>query len=185
MRRTPAALRTASKAPCTTRMFSGVPSRLVKSADSALAGTRSRCRDESYAARWRAGAAPIGKRCSEAELIELIDQLLEAERPRAAFHSVSFAWPLIETSRLKRLLRAVAAVAAEPGEHYRLDPYQLSKALKTLSDRPNVGRRGTTVHTWPSLPKGKMSASSTHSPTSTSLPPAKPLRPTPSSRPQA
>ncbi len=121
-------------------MFSGVPSRFVKSADSALAGTRSRCRDESYAARWRAGAAPIGKRCSEAELIELIDQLLEAERPRAAFHSVSFASPLIETSRLKRLLRAVATVAAEPAEHYRLDPYQLSKSLKTLSGRPNVGR---------------------------------------------
>ena len=81
---------------------------------------------------------PYWNRFSEAELIELIDRLLEAQRPRAAFHTVRFAWPQIETSRLKRLLLAVATVDTEPSEHYRLDAHQISDALKALDGRPNV-----------------------------------------------
>ena len=81
---------------------------------------------------------PYWNRFSEAELIELIDRLLEAQRPRAAFHTVRFAWPQIETSRLKRLLLAVATVDTEPSEHYRFDAHQISDALKTLDVRPNV-----------------------------------------------
>lgn len=83
-------------------------------------------------------AFPYWNRFSEAELIELIDRLLEAQRPRAAFHTVRFAWPQIETSRLKRLLLAVATVDTEPSEHYRLDAHQISDALKALDGRPNV-----------------------------------------------
>ncbi len=81
---------------------------------------------------------PYWNRFSEAELIELLDRLLEAQRPRAAFHTVRFAWPQIETSRLKRLLLAVATVDTEPSEHYRLDAHQISDALKALDGRPNV-----------------------------------------------
>ena len=56
---------------------------------------------------------PQRNRHSEAELIEIIDHLLGAQRPRAAFHAVSMDWPQVETSRLKRLLLAVATVDAE------------------------------------------------------------------------
>ena len=82
---------------------------------------------------------PLWNRPSEAELIELIDRLLEAKRPRAAFHAVQFDWSRIETSRLKRLLLALATVDAEPAEHYRLDAYRISEALKSLNGRTGVG----------------------------------------------
>ena len=39
-----------------------------------------------------------------------IDRLLEVDRPRAAFSIVRFDWEKVETSRLKRLLVAVATV---------------------------------------------------------------------------
>ena len=77
-------------------------------------------------------------RHSEAESIELIDRLLEAGRPRAAFHAVQFGWARVETLRLKRLLHAVATVTAEPEEHYRLDAYRISEALNSLNGRPGV-----------------------------------------------
>ena len=82
---------------------------------------------------------PVWNRFSEAELIELIDRLLEAKRPRAAFYTVHFAWPQIETSRLKRLLFAVATVDDKSAGVYALEAYQISKALKSLDGRPGVG----------------------------------------------
>ena len=81
---------------------------------------------------------PQWNRYSEAELIEIIDRLLEAQRPRAAFRAVSMDWPQVETSRLKRLLLAVATVAAEPADQYRLDAYRLSEALDSLDGRTGV-----------------------------------------------
>ena len=75
---------------------------------------------------------------SEAELIEIIDSLLELQRPRAAFHAVRLDWPQVETSRLKRLLRAVATVDAEPEDWYRPEAYDLSEALDSLDGRTGV-----------------------------------------------
>ena len=86
---------------------------------------------------WRE-VLPTWGRHSEAELMELIDRLLEAERPRAAFHAVQFDWQRIETFRLKRLLYAVATVTAEPEDHYRLEAYRISEALEFLDGRPGV-----------------------------------------------
>ena len=77
-------------------------------------------------------------RHSEAELIELIDRLLEAKRPRAAFHAVRLDWRQIETSRLKRLLFAVATMDGEPAGRYKLDAYQISEALNSLNERTGV-----------------------------------------------
>ena len=82
--------------------------------------------------------APRWNHYSEAELIEIIDRLLEAKRPRAAFHAVRLGWPQVETSRLKRLLLAVATVDTEPADEYRLDAYRLSEALDSLDDRTGV-----------------------------------------------
>ena len=81
---------------------------------------------------------PHWNRHNEEELNELIDRLLEANRPRAAFQAVGFEWPRIETSRLKRLLHASATVDAEPQGHYPLKAYQISKALEALNDRTGV-----------------------------------------------
>ena len=75
---------------------------------------------------------------SEEELIEIIDRLLEVQRPRAAFHAVHLDWPQVETSRLKRLLIAVATVDAEPEGWYRPEAYDLSEALDSLNGRTGV-----------------------------------------------
>lgn len=81
---------------------------------------------------------PFWNRHSEEELIELIDRLLEAKRPRAAFHVAHLDWRQIETSRLKRLLLDVATVDAEPAEWSRVDDYYISEALNSLDGRTGV-----------------------------------------------
>ena len=75
---------------------------------------------------------------TEAELIELIDRLLEADRPRAAFHAVHMGWPQIETSRLKRLLLTVATSNAEPSGTFQLSAYDISAGLQSLNGRSGV-----------------------------------------------
>ncbi len=74
------------------------------------------------------------------DLNEAIDRLVEAARPRAAFHAVHLALEGVETSRLKRLLEQVATCDLEPAGTYRLDPYYISSALSTLDRRPGVTR---------------------------------------------
>ena len=77
---------------------------------------------------------PQWDRDGEAELIEIIDRLLEARRPRAAFHTVDWDWSQVETLRLKHLLHAVATVDDEP----ELDAHSLSEALDSLDGRTGV-----------------------------------------------
>ena len=91
---------------------------------------------EDIRARYWRTVSPSWNRHDDAELNEIVDRLLEAKRPRAAFVAVRLDWPRIETSRLKRLL--FDAVDAEPKEHYRLDPYSISKALDSLDGRAGV-----------------------------------------------
>ena len=88
--------------------------------------------------RYWQGVAPQWNRYSETELIEIIDRLLEAQRPRAAFHTVYWDWSQVETSRLKRLLHAVATVNDEPEDRYMLDAHSLSEALDSLDGRTGV-----------------------------------------------
>lgn len=82
--------------------------------------------------------SPHPSRHSEDELREMVDRLLEANRPRAAFYSVGLNWPQIETSQMKRLFHAVATVDAEPDGQYRLESYYISEALKSLNGRSGV-----------------------------------------------
>lgn len=86
---------------------------------------------------WRE-VVPSWGRHTPAELTELTDRLLEARRPRAAFLALHIYFKDIETSRLKRLLRDVATVNAEPAGHYKLDRYYISEALKSLDGRAGV-----------------------------------------------
>jgi addiction module HigA family antidote len=88
---------------------------------------------------WR-HVVPSWGRHTPAELAELTDRLLDARRPRAAFLAVHMDFKDIETSRLKRLLRDVATVNAEPAGQYNLDRYYISEALKSLAGRPGVTR---------------------------------------------
>ncbi|MBI4472757.1 MAG: hypothetical protein HY646_08820, partial [Acidobacteria bacterium] len=81
---------------------------------------------------------PGWNRHTDAEINEVIDRLLEAQRPRAAFHVVHFHWSRIETSRLKRLLLAVATTNAEPKDTFRLDTHDISDALDSVAGRAGV-----------------------------------------------
>lgn len=83
---------------------------------------------------------PSWDRQTPAELTELIDRLLEAQRPRAAFRAVHMDFKDIETSRLKRLLHDVATVNAEPAGHFKLDRFYISEGLDSLDGRASVTR---------------------------------------------
>ena len=89
---------------------------------------------------WREVEPQIWNRHSEMELMEIIDRLLEAKRPRVAFHAVRLDWSQVETSRLKRLLFAVATMDGEPAGHCVLEAYRVSEALSSLDGRPGVSR---------------------------------------------
>jgi addiction module HigA family antidote len=95
--------------------------------------------EEIHAGYWK-DVVPFLGRHTPAELTELIDRLLEARRPRTAFHVVHMDFKDIETSRLKRLLSDVATVNAEPAGHIKLDRYYISKALDSLDGRAGVTR---------------------------------------------
>ena len=86
---------------------------------------------------WRV-ALPVLARFTESETAEIIDRLLEAGRPRAAFFAVRFEWGKVETSRLKRLMAAVINVNAEPASDYKIESYRFSEALDSLDGRPGV-----------------------------------------------
>ena len=86
---------------------------------------------------WRE-VVPEWNRQGEAELNDLVDRLLDAKRPRAAFGAVHLDWPKIETGRLKRLLRAIATEDTEPVVH--LEAHYISEALDSLDGRTGVTR---------------------------------------------
>ena len=96
---------------------------------------------EEVVARYWKEVIPHPGTFNKKELVEIIDRLLEAKRPRAAFIAAQYDWSRVDTARLKRLLRDVANVHREPSEAHRLDPYHISKALDALD-----GRAGVTVY---------------------------------------
>ncbi|PUB18243.1 HigA family addiction module antitoxin [Paenisporosarcina sp. OV554] len=74
------------------------------------------------------------------ELTELVDCLLEALRPHAAFYAVQRNFKALETSRLKRLLYDMATVKAEPVSYFKLEKYHISEAIEELNSRSGVTR---------------------------------------------
>jgi addiction module HigA family antidote len=93
--------------------------------------------DEIREKYWRE-VFPYSNRHSDGELTELLDRLLDVQRPRAAFFAVHMDWERIETSRLKRLLFAAATGKSEPAGSLQLDSYSISAALESLDGRPGV-----------------------------------------------
>lgn len=93
---------------------------------------------ESSTRYWKEVSPQWSRRHSDSDLNELVDHLLSADRPRAAFHAAHMDWARLETSRLKRLLTDVATIGAEPQDTYRLDAHDISEALEALDGRAGV-----------------------------------------------
>lgn len=81
------------------------------------------------------------RRHSDEDANELVQRLLDAGRPRAAFSAAHMDWARLETSRLKQLLTDVSTVDAEPSGTYQLNAHDISEALDALD-----GRAGITVN---------------------------------------
>jgi len=96
--------------------------------------------DEEIRAGYWKDVVPYIGRYTPAELTEMVDRLLEVQRPRAAFHAVHIDFKDIETTRLKRLLYDVATINAEPTDHFKLDRHYISRGLDALDDRAEVTR---------------------------------------------
>ena len=74
------------------------------------------------------------ERQSDEEINFLVDQLIAAERPHAAFHAVHMDFDKVEMQRLMKLLRAAATSEAEPTGHFQLAQHEISDALKSLAN---------------------------------------------------
>ncbi|WP_127520154.1 HigA family addiction module antitoxin [Mesorhizobium sp. Z1-4] len=72
------------------------------------------------------------------EVNEIVDRLLEVDRPAAAFNVLHLDWKKIETSRLKRLLRALATTEPESVTTHQLSAYDIGEAIKELNGRPGI-----------------------------------------------
>ena len=90
---------------------------------------------------WAKVQVPLIGRFSEAECVELVDGLLEAARPFAAFNLVSMDWDAVETSRLIRLLRAMTSAREKDASvEQGMFSFHISNALESLDGRTGVAR---------------------------------------------
>ncbi len=87
---------------------------------------------------WREVLASGWVGFTEEEWAKLVDRLLEAKRPLAAFRSSAMHWEKMETSRLKRLLMAVVNAAADAEDGIQNDSCEISRALSALEGRIGV-----------------------------------------------
>jgi hypothetical protein len=81
---------------------------------------------------------PSWGRLEPDELNEMVERLLEVNRPRAAMSTARFEFNRIESATLVRLLKEVATNGAEPPEHYRLQSHEIEEAFKALDERTDV-----------------------------------------------
>ena len=81
---------------------------------------------------------PYQNRYTDSELFELVNRLLDAGRPRAAFFAAHLDWSKIDTPQLKRLLLDVGTADGEPADHYLPESYNISKAMHELNRRSGV-----------------------------------------------
>ena len=69
-----------------------------------------------------------------------VDELLQVDRPHAAFHAAHMDWKLIDSPRLMRLLTEVATNDAESSGYHRLEGHYVFQALDTLEQRGDTSR---------------------------------------------
>ena len=72
------------------------------------------------------------------DLNEVVDRLLEVQRPHIAFDTAQRNWDLIETSRLKRLMVAMGSQDRDTSVPYTFHVYSFSHALDSLDGRTGV-----------------------------------------------
>jgi hypothetical protein len=75
---------------------------------------------------------------SAEDVNRIVDELLNVDRPRAAFNIVQMEFVKIESNRLVRLLFEAATNLSEPNVHYRLASHHISDAFKELTKRTDV-----------------------------------------------
>lgn len=80
-------------------------------------------------------------RNAAAELEYGIDELLDADRPRAALHLAELDVEIIESARLIRIFRSVATSTTEPSGHYRFADYVITNVLTELGNRKEVSKQ--------------------------------------------
>ena len=89
--------------------------------------------------RYWMGVTPHGwGRQDGPDVAKFVDELLEVNRPRAAFFAAQRRWELLDSKRLVRLLTEAARNNSEPSTNYRLDSYYISEALDVLEERGDV-----------------------------------------------
>ena len=97
-----------------------------------------KCNEETQKEYWE-NVIPQWNHQIEEELNEIVDCLLEVRRPQTAFSTAQWNWTQIETSRLKRLIAAIASQDRDAKEPYGLDVvYGISEALRSLDSRTGV-----------------------------------------------
>ena len=95
---------------------------------------------ESARAYWRDVRPHRGREFTEDERTQLLDGLLAAERPRAAFFAVSLRPDSVETSRLSSLLTRIASGGGEEDSDLEIGAYDLEHAVRSLNGRMGVSR---------------------------------------------
>ncbi|MCY4141934.1 MAG: helix-turn-helix domain-containing protein [Rhodobacteraceae bacterium] len=98
-----------------------------------------RCDPEVRDRYWQE-VTPDWCRYSDEEIVESLDRLLDAKRPRDAFCVARLNWAKIETSQLKRLLHNLGTVGSESADQYLPDSYEVSEAIHELDGRDGVDR---------------------------------------------
>lgn len=81
---------------------------------------------------WRE-LVPNGWRLDAPEMQQMVDRLLQAGRPRAAFCSGSYDVEKLDGPTLARVMKAIAAGSDEEEGSYQLDGYCLSDAMEHLN----------------------------------------------------
>ena len=89
---------------------------------------------------WKEVDVPSLSRHDGPKIATFVDELLNVDRPRAAFHAARMDLELIDSPRLVRLLVEVATKGAEPPTQHRLDRHYLSQALDVLEQRGDTSR---------------------------------------------
>lgn len=93
--------------------------------------------EEVRAAYWRTVSPPFSRRFTESECTEVVEKLLAAGRPRAAFTLLARQWANIETASLKRLLMSLVS-AGDEEDACPIAPSDVSDALSVLGERSSV-----------------------------------------------
>ena len=81
---------------------------------------------------------PFGFELDPQECNEVIDRLLEARRPRAAFAAMAFHWKNVDHRRVLDLLTDLASGSDERADNYLIEPHHLSDAFQVLDNAPGV-----------------------------------------------